>query len=424
MDYVRYGKWVSIAVLILALVTLPYLSLTIPLRLQATVYDDGPEGFTEFVSELRARGVQVYLQLPDPSTVKDAVLLLLDPQFCLYYEDLEQWVERAKPRLIVVIGESLCARWITARLDSAFARLEYSLVDSGVLRLGDVSIPTISILAMSGEGVKPIGYVGGRAAAVTHGSIIFIGDSDFLRNDALQANPDTLDTIVELMGCDAGCTVVMPSVFETGAIGFALSAYQLARILVEMLANLEEMFLRLSRGLAVLAYVLVAGYVAYKLFLGGFTRGKEEIYHVAPRPSIYGYTRLYQRIVEGGKLSTLEAKTVIMRLYEITDRVLRVRLGAGIDEIVGNEELVARLSSATGIDREELSVLLRRLYKLYRKAAGLSRRPLIVRWRRESERMVTSLGRVLKGLGVELEKLRGLEVVVEYGESRASEKSS
>ncbi len=417
MDYMRLAKWLAIAVLILYLLAKGSLTFAIPVRVLATVYDNGPYGYTLLVKMLREHGDRVYLSLPDPLLAKGQVLLVLDPVFCAkgYLDVLHDWVAKATPRLILVVGSSPCAHMIADWLSRA--RSVTVFVENATIEVGGLRGPTFLSAVESVEGGEPIGVVEGHPGlwpGYRAGNVVYIGGSDMLRNRWLSTHPGNVQALERLMGCSrGGCTIVIPSVLETGAFAASISIYPLALYMLSLLSRLEKALYSMLDGLLVVAYVLLAGAVAARYMARGSPRtGKEVIPRRPEPPAMIAGTEVYRVVTERG-WKALEPKELIRRLYTVVDAALRYKLGVGIQDVVKNPEYISRLSRLTGLPEERVSSTLSRLYKLYRRLRGETHWPLIVLWGRAARRLLAEVDELLKRLGVGLHDVKSLEVALE-----------
>ncbi len=416
----RLAKWLAITVLALYLVLKGSLVFTVPMRTLATVYDNGPAGYSLLIDRLRSMGNRVYLTLPAPQLARHQVLLILDPLFCGkgYLDALWSWVSEAQPRLILVIGSSPCAHtiadWLSgARSDTVYLRNASIVVDG--LR-GYTFLQAVK----SVEGGAAIGIVEGAPGlhpGYRAGRVVYIGGADMLRNARLSRNPSNAAALASMMGCsEGGCTVVIPSVLETGSLGVSVSLFPLALALASLLVALERWAQGLLDGLLVVAYTLLAGAVAARYMLRGVPRaGRERVERRPEPPELIAGTAEYLAVVERG-WKALPGKLLVQRLYEMVDVVLRYRVGAGIELVVRDETLLEKAAALAGVDPERLRSVLVRLSRLARRARGESRWPLLVLWGRASRRLLAEAEEVLKGLGVSLGDLRSLEVALEHVE--------
>ncbi len=417
MDYMKLAKWLAITVLVLYLVVKGSLTFAIPVRILATVYDDGPYGYTLLVKTLRDHGNRVYLTLPDPLLARHQVLLILDPLFCSqgYLGALRDWIAKAAPRVILVVGSSPCAPEIADWLSGARSTTVY--ISNATIDVEGLRGPTFLSAVERVEGGTPIGIVEGHPGVwpgYRASRVVYIGGSDMLRNRWLASHPENVAALERIMGCGrGGCIVVIPSVLETGAIAASINLYPLALLALSILASIEKSLYRMLDGILVVAYVLLAGALAARYMSRGAPRtGRESLPSRPEPPAMISETEEFRAVVEKG-LKALEPRETIKRLYVIVDAALRYKLGASVNEVIENPELLAALSRLTGLDSERIKSMLSRLYKLYRRARGETYWPPIVLWGRASRRLLLETDELLKRLGVGLHDVKSLEVALE-----------
>ncbi len=425
MDFMRYAKWVAISTLILALLSIPLIVIHIPVSLDGTVYDNGPSGFTLLLDALRSAGHRVVLGLPSPNdTGGGVILLILDPRFCVgfsgpssdYISMLRSWIEGgAKVLQVVIVGESPCAYYFLKAVYPGVGGASSVNYVSFTLNGVRVVEPTGLVVDVGGSPTPLILYPPGAI----NPQLVFIGGSDFLRNSAVAKHPEYLKAFVSLLLPQA--TVVVYTLPETGDAGIAVSPYLLASALLYYLAMLERHLYSVSPILLALPYTLVAAALVYRLIGRGLVSREEPVYYRPSPPGLIGVTSVYARLVSSKKIAMSEAVIIIDRLYDIVDAALRYYLKAGIEDVLKSRDLLAKLASLTGWSPERVYRLLLRLYRVRRKIRGLAIRPIIFRWHKEATRLTSEASQLLKNLGVELDKIRGLEVLLEHGELRARE---
>ncbi len=427
MDFMRYAKWVAIVTLLLALLSTPLITLHIPVSLEGTVYDNGPNGYTALVNALRASGHSVILGLPDPNDTRGEVtILVLNPRFCTsltnpqqdYARLLMQWISR-NPRVkqVMIVGEDPCAAYFLRYFVPSITSVSRVAVVSFTLNGVRIVEPT-GLVVKIGASVTPFyEYPPGALSP----SFAFIGGSDFLRNSEISKHPEYLKAFLSLIA--PGATVVVYTLPETGDAGLALSPYMLAVLLLYAAVHIERSVYAAAPLAIILPYTLLAAILVYRYIGRGIPSHEEPLYY-RPEPStLIGVTRIYERLVSVKKLATSEAILIIDRLYDILDAALRYYLGAGVEGVVKNPRVLEKLSALSGVPQGDIYRLVVRLYRLRRKIRGLAIRPLFVRWHKEATVLTEMASRLLKNLGVELERIHGLEVLLEHGELGAGEEA-
>ncbi len=404
MDYMRLAKWTAIIILLLYLATAPIIGIVLPLRITGTVYDTGPSGYSQLLAQLRDSNHVVYTTLPDPKAVHNPVVLILEPVFCTpdYIITLTEWLNRVNAARVIVAGDTPCTPVIASALAHATI-VAGRLVDQGTLVINGVRIPTTTILEFRSP---PGAHVYARVAedngvaGLVVNRVTVIGDADFLRNSRL--SPEALAALG--IGECPSCPVVVPAYLETGALSINIPMYLVTLYILALLVSLERMLWATYPALMALAYIIAAGYVAYRLTAGRLQVAAERIYTRVPPPPVIGATRVYHVIEEKG-LRVVPARLALINLHNLIDTLLRARVGVGIEDVLRNPALLEATASELGVEPRELQEFLSRLNRLYLRAIGRKRWPPIVLWGRSLRRLLSQARLVTRRLRLRLEEL-------------------
>ena len=430
MDYLRFAKWLAIILIVLYIASNAVLVIETPLRVEGTVLDSGPYGFSSLVQSLSAGTTNAKLYLDIASVPPDArsrvVLLLVNPTVCGQKDvaALVTWANRIGVREVIIVGDTRCA----AVYAYAFgARGSYRIINGPVqvvISGENVQLPRVAALDVTtNPNVVTYGYVSSAPyldVAFRVGRVVFIGSSYLFSNEMLSRHPELMKIFDDITGfgktCGSECVIVAPLSVETPIlpIFIPLGLYLLYGI--RSLHILETILMNLPGLVGVIAYMLLGYALTRRLLLRHVSAAVEYIERRAPPPNLIGATTRYMMIVEKG-FKAIEPQQIILNLYEALNIVLKRRFNATIEDALNKPETLARISEVVGIDRLRLYNVLRRLYRLNLKAKGKSILPLIVFWRKEAKRMLTEVDTILNNLGVSLEDIQKWEVEIEHGGS-------
>lgn len=240
-------------------------------------------------------------------------------------------------------------------------------------------------------------------------------------------NAKYIVSLVERLG-GPEATVYLPREFyvtERGETPLVFHPAVLAAKAAVVLREVEEGMRRLvasslPAALLVLSFLAGGTYVALtRAAGGGGVAAPENPRLLAPSrplealglsPVLVGLSR---RVGEKLNLTKDEIKAILRDLYLMLDDVLKQRLGAGVEDVLENPELLNRLSWRSPGDRELSLHALERLHTLYtRKILKGKLFPIVWSWKRELLEILEGIDPLLEALGGGLKGERGVEYVL------------
>jgi len=265
------------------------------------------------------------------------------------------------------------------------------------------------------------------AALEWQGSIcvVYIPDSHVFTNMVMSAanetglgNAELAVTLVEKLG-GADTLVLMPlGLYRLINPSIPLVAYLQPGViiirLVERLAGLEKAIVEAMLSNPLAATVLVIGVMSVLYIVFAQASGKkwaaEKPLEQAQPPRLLGASPVLEKLQRGVELSRQEARQALAALYELVDEALRVRVDAGLSEVLEDYRLLKRLAREAGIDPGELRRGLEALHRLYTAKIKEGRLlPLVVSWKRRLYYVLERVGPLLESMGAGLEEARSVE---------------
>ncbi len=125
-------------------------------------------------------------------------------------------------------------------------------------------------------------------------------------------------------------------------------------------------------------------------------------------------TEVRKLVVEKG-LKIADPRKTVTELGGALDYVFRAIMGGGFWEYVSSPEGIDEAARRLGVDREAFERKARWMLRVYRKARGETRFPLIIRWRSVLVRFIRYMEEILESMGYTLTRekgYRGIEYVL------------
>ncbi|BES82706.1 hypothetical protein [Pyrodictium abyssi] len=407
--------------------------------------DTGPSGHSLLAQVLSSHGLRVGLSYKPPRDWNGSslVYIVAGPTECR--TELLQAVAEEARRLasqglrvgVVIADEGPCGKTLLDMLDAPFLSTVSGAPSEPWLALyqgGEpvlyamYSVPTITYMDEGWRQLAVSLYPRGLPAALEwRGSVdvVYIPDSHVFTNMVMSAanetglgNAELAVTLVEKLG-GADALVLMPlGFYRLINPSIPLVAYLQPGViiirLVEWLAGLEKTIVEAMLSNPLAATVLVIGVMSVLYIVFAQASGKKWAAEKPPEqaqpPRLLGTSPVLEKLQRGVELSRQEARQALAALYELVDEVLRVRVGAGLSEVLEDDRLLERLAREAGIDPGELRRGLEALHRLYTAKIREGRLlPLVVSWKRRLYYVLERVEPLLESIGAGLEEARSIE---------------
>ncbi len=142
----------------------------------------------------------------------------------------------------------------------------------------------------------------------------------------------------------------------------------------------------IKTGIATL--ILLLSVLAFIRIFGGI---KREDIEPSPRRELVS---LIEILGPSSKILKGHEKDVIVSIWKFIDEVYYMLFDLRLDELVYEPDKIRDIASRLGMDENKLKTTLYEMYKIYRKATGESRFPIIINWRTTVKKFI-NMGEIL-----------------------------
>lgn len=317
------------------------------------------------------------------------------------------------------------------------------LYPEAILKIGDRSYIVMLDIASRVVGGVVAGYTVDSGIAVAayedigNGGIIYaIGDGSIFLNQVVNSNKSAYrDFVIDLFDylClgNNGCYIVLDGSHHGGRDVLSLGIAELFRSATSPLDLLHVLLMYIARILHpsfwfpplvnvvnVFSHQLVTIAVTYPIvllfiiliiytLLSRKIPRIQDVRLLEQMEQEYFVTADIRNAIIGGKIKL--GKDDFIKLYNMVDAVLKSIMGIGL----GDQKAVDILKGVLG-DREAIKFV-KDMNKLYLKALGKKRLPIVFSWGRIVEKRLRVCENMLKALGVSLEAEKGVEYVLMRG---------
>jgi len=410
--------------------------------------DTGPQGHSLLARLLEDRGYQVSYDVEPPLDWQGSVVYFIAGPTDCNAEVVREVAENAKALAaiglrvgIIVADEGACAQHLLGMLGAPTIGLSPGsqnepwlalYQDRGVIfAMYTASIITYIASAPNGGEWRQTAvtlYPRGFPAILEWNSslgVVYIPDSHVFNNMVLGAanetglgNAELAVTLVEKLGGNNAIVLMPLGFYQLVNPSIPLLAYihpgMLILRAVERLSGFETMVIESMMMNPLAATVLVIGVMAMLYMAFAWMTGKDWAEERPPQqpelPRLLGASLALEKLQRGVKLTRKEARQALATLYEVVDEALRLRLGAGLREVLENPEFLESVTRGAGIDYERVLEGLRELYRLYDvKIRARQLFPPVFSWRRRLYYVLERVEPLLETMGVGLTEVRGIE---------------
>ncbi len=134
--------------------------------------------------------------------------------------------------------------------------------------------------------------------------------------------------------------------------------------------------------------ILLLSVLAFIRIFGGI---KREDIEPSPRRELVS---LIEILGPSSKILKGHEKDVIVSIWKFIDEVYYMLFDLRLDELIYESDKIRDIASRLGMDENKLKTTLYEMYKIYRKATGESRFPIIINWRTTVKKFI-NMGEIL-----------------------------
>lgn len=256
------------------------------------------------------------------------------------------------------------------------------------------------------------------------GDIIVLSDSFIFTNQALSLegmNDTYIGIIEDILLYVNNRRIILDNTHYYSSItkiGMPFHPALIMYFLAEGLHKFDNVLTDLVLNNQLIAFIIGIGIILVMAIVLQYALGFKALRGISPTPvreiAFLAETRIRRGLLRKGK-GIIKPRETIVDLWQLLNYVFLKVAGSSLNDIYRDRALLEKTSRALDIEIEELNSLLKWLFRIYLKAIGKSRLPIIISWNRTLSKYISRVEHILELMGYSITKrvgYRGIEEIL------------